>query len=151
MNHFYYNDFSLTGLLISRGTEYDIFLSSSLVSSMVPGAWKLYSNLSSWFCEMWFVPEIMLAQVVMAEGCGRTRGLKFEQLDFSVDLIKDLTRWTDIEIWTQAIWTPWSLEGTSQYNLVHEPCLIYRVDANCSELCRHIAWKKTFTFQITLT
>ena len=51
MSHFYCNDFSLTRLLTSRGTEYGTFLSSSLVSSMAPGAGKLYSKLSSRFCE----------------------------------------------------------------------------------------------------
>lgn len=51
MSHFYCNDFSLTRLLTSIGTEYGTFLSSSLVSSMAPGAGKLYSKLSSRFCE----------------------------------------------------------------------------------------------------
>ena len=51
MSHFHSNDFSLARLLNSRGKEYGTFLSSSLASSMVPGAGKLYKKLSSWFCE----------------------------------------------------------------------------------------------------
>ena len=62
----------------------------SLAWRLVLGSCTVSYHLN--FVKMWFIPEIMLTQVVMAEGCGRTRGLKFEQLDFSVDFIKDLTR-----------------------------------------------------------
>ena len=41
--------------------------------------------------KMWFIPEIMLAQSVVAGGCGRTRDLKFKPLGFSVDFVNDLT------------------------------------------------------------